>query len=256
MRMTRLLPLLAVAAAVAPLQATAGTTTGPQLRLSPASGQPGSHFTATFTYSVSRCDLYSVGLWWDDPHYTTPLGAGSDQSTGQFCEVSIDAVVPDSDANPGTTYPVHAYTSPHGASVDGGPGPSGTAAFAVTGAPSTASATASASATAHSGPVAGSGGHGGSPAPGPASPAPQQASVGGVDTRTSPASPSDAPVASASPAPEQTAPSRGGAPPLVSATGPADRPGLIAAVAAAGVLLAAALAWAYRSGRLRSLLRR
>ena len=256
MRMTRLLPLLAVAAAAVPLHAMAGTTTGPQLQLSPASGQPGSHFTATFTYSVSRCDLYSVGLWWDDPHYTTPLGGGSDQSTGQFCQVSIGAVVPDADANPGTTYPVHAYTSPRGASVDGGPGPSGTALFAVTGAPSTASATTSA--TGHSGPADGTVAHGGTPVPAPGSPAAQQAPVGGVGAATSPASPSApaAAVVPASPAADQTTPPGGGAPALVIATRPADRMGLIAAVAAAGVLLATALAWAYRSGRLRRPLRR
>jgi hypothetical protein len=251
MRMARLLPLLAVAAAVVPFQAAAGTTPGPQLRLSPASGQPGSHFTATFTYSVSRCDLYDVGLWWDDPHYTTPLGAGADQSSGQFCQVSIDAVVPDADANPGTTYPVHAYTSPRGASVDGGPGPSGTAAFAVTGVPSTAAATGSSSPAAHPG------GHGGTPAPGPGSSASQQASVAGVNAATSPASPSapDAAAAPASPAPEQTTPGRE-APPVVIANRPANWLGMFAAVLAAGVLLAAALAWAYRSGRLRSFVRR
>jgi hypothetical protein len=247
-RMIRLVPLLTVAAAAAvmPLQAAAGTTTGAQLRLSPASGQPGSHFTATYTYSVSRCDLYGVGLWWDDPHYTTPLGSGADQSTGQLCEVSIDAVVPDTDANPGTTYPVHAYTSPRGVSADGGPGPSGTAAFAVTGAPSTGSATGSA--TAHPGPVGGNAGHGGAPTAETGSSSGRQASIGGVDALASPSAP-DTASAPASPAPEYTGlPSGKASPPLI-AGGPADRTSLIAVVAAAGVMLAAALARKYRSGR-------
>jgi hypothetical protein len=252
MRMIRFLPLLATAVVFLPLHVTAGTTSGGQLRLSRDSGPAGTHFTATFTFSVSRCDLYSVGLWWDDPHYTTPLGAGGDRSSGQLCQVSIDAVVPADHASPGTTYPVHAYTSPRGASVDGGPGPSGASAFAVTEPQSTgggAPTTTSAAAIAQPGPTGGTAGH-------TSTGARAQSSAADAGAAASSASPpaSDGTAAPASPAPDQTAPPTRSQVPAVIPKGTANPMGWISVAAIAGVLLAGALAWAYRSGRLRSLI--
>jgi hypothetical protein len=261
MRMIRFLPLLVTAVVFLPLHVTAGTTSGGQLRLSPDRGAAGTHFTATFTFSVSRCDLYSVGLWWDDPHYTTPLGAGEDRSSGQLCQVSIDAVVPADHASPGTTYPVHAYTSPRGASVDGGPGPSGASAFAVTEPQSTggggAPTTTSAAATAQPGPTGGTAGNTSTDARAQSSAAAQAASAADAGAAAASASspPSDGTAALASPAPDQTAPPTGSQVPAVIPKGPANPMGWISVAAIAGVLLAGALAWAYRSGRLRSLIR-
>jgi hypothetical protein len=259
MRMIRFLPLLATAAVFLPLHAAAGTTSGGQLRLSPDSGPAGTHFTATFTFSVSRCDLYSVGFWWDDPHYTTPLGAGEDRSAGQLCQVSIDAVVPADHASPGTTYPVHAYTSPHGASVDGGPGPSGASAFAVTEPRSTgvggAPTTTSAAATAQPGSTGGTAGHTSTGARAQNSAATQTAS----EADSGAAAVSASPLASGGTAvpapPDRTAPSTGSQVPAVIPRGPSNPMGWISVAAIAGLLLAGALAWAYRSGRLRSLIR-
>jgi len=254
MRRMRVLPLLAAAAALWPvIHAGAGTTSGGRLVLSPATGAPGSHFTATFTYSVSRCDLYGVGLWWDDPHYTTPLGGASDSSTGDLCQVTIDAVVPSADADPGTTYPVHAYTSPHGASVDGGPGPSGTAQYTVAAPQGSGGAP-----TATGGP-----GTGAAPArTAPAATATQAAS----SAQTAPASDQPAAAAGQSPAAAGggTAAGSGTAtPPLTGvSTTPLARdlqnrtwllPTVIATVL---IAVAAVFVLAHRTGRLRTLRRR
>lgn len=130
------LGLLALALA-APIGTQASTSDG-LLSLSPAQGAVGTGFTATFQFSVSVCNQYSVGFWWGASGSQQLLGAASATGTGQSCTVSIQATVP-SDSVAGSTYPVNAYSNPRGVSVDGGPGPSGHSEFAVTGAPSSSS---------------------------------------------------------------------------------------------------------------------
>lgn len=258
-RLIRWLPILAVAAALLPAGAGAGTTTGPQLKLSPATGAPGSHFTATFTYSVSRCDLYAVGLWWDDPNYTKPIGGGQDNSSGQLCQVSIDAVVPTDHATPGTTYPVHAYSNPRFVSAGGGPGPSGSATYAVTAAPGGtggAPGTEPAQPSSPSDPAAAAQGHTGTAAPATGAVGGQQTQEAGgaAESSSSPGAPDATDSPAASPAPGQTAPLR--TTPLLIQPADATPRGIMLALGGLLLVLAAALAWVNRWGPLRRLLRR
>ena len=143
MRLSRLLPLLGFLAltgfAVAPpLHAAAGTTSGPHLALSPAQGTPGSHFTATFTYSVSVCSKYKVWLFWDAPSSSSDvLGTGEPTNTDTACQVSIPATIP-ADAS-STTHTLDASAhldSGNGTAVWSSNDPDATATYVVTPAPS------------------------------------------------------------------------------------------------------------------------
>lgn len=244
------LPVLAVAAACFPVSAAAGTTTEAQLKLSPASGPSGSHFTAIFTYSVTRCDFYSVGLWWDDPNYTRPLGVGSDTTTGQSCQVSIDAVVPADHAVVGTTYPVHAYASPRNASLGGGPGPSGSAAYTVTAA-STADHASAGTASAHSSQPAAPTGRSSVP---PAVVA-QAPPGGGIETSQGAAGAATSAGSVASDGQPSTTPPVD-IPIVGHSTGSTSTPRWVWAAGASLLLLAGVLVWRTRWGPLRRVSRR
>jgi hypothetical protein len=140
-RLARLFVLIGLAAVAVPLQAAAGTDVGGHLMLTPAQGVQGSHFTATFSYSGAICNRFTVDFWWDSTHL---VGSGQDPSSGQSCVVSINAVVPSNDAQPGTSYTITATSRAlSGASIDDGPGPTATAAYEVLHASSGATAPAS-----------------------------------------------------------------------------------------------------------------
>jgi hypothetical protein len=116
-------------AVLVPVGASAGSTTGSaNLSLSPTEGPVGTHFAATVVYSVPTCQEYSVDLFWDNNTY---LASASDASSGQSCEVTLQAVVPSSAAAP-AVHTVTALTHPRGVAAGGGPGPSATASFRVT----------------------------------------------------------------------------------------------------------------------------
>jgi len=124
----RLVSFLGFVAVLVPVGAAAGTSTGSaNLSLSPAQGPVGTHFAATFVYSVPTCQEYSVDFGWDNNTY---LGSASDGSSGQSCKVTLQAVVPSSAS--AATHTVTALAHPRGTAVGAGPGPSATASFRVT----------------------------------------------------------------------------------------------------------------------------
>lgn len=140
---------LAVAIVAAPLHATAGTTTGPRLALTPNQGGLGSHFTATFSYTVPACDEYEVQLIWN-PAAPQLIGTAHPTNSGQACQVTIPATVP-SNAEPGITYAVAAaahLATPNGTGGWSSNDPQASAPYAVTRPPSTT--TSSTSTSAHS----------------------------------------------------------------------------------------------------------
>lgn len=247
---TRTFAAAAVLLAMLPLTAGASTTSG-DLALSPAHGAPGSHFTATFSFTEAPCDAYTVAFFWDPSNRAMSLGQVDASGAGPTCQVSMDLVVPSSDAAPNHSYTVGGYAGTkqvnagNASFVMGSSKDSGIAQFAVTG-----SAPAS--------PGGSEPRQGSTPAPtGSTSGATGSASAAGTAaTSSSPPGTSPSPDAAvSSPSSNDT----GTAPPLtIQPPHPPAGGGNGGAILPAAVILAllAVATWMYRSGRFRTLLRR
>lgn len=199
--------------------AVAASTSSAVVALSPAHGAASTHFTATFTFTATPCDEYSVGFWWDSANPQL-LGATYASDYGEGCRASVDATPPQNDATAGATYTVAAYSNPGAVSFGGGPGPRGDAPFTVTADAAT-------------------------PAPPPAAPTPLPASHAGGSTESGTAAPVASPnavVIERRGNPAQAArPSPPAGEPLIAGTAGGD-PAPVGAMVASLVLVAAAMA--------------
>ena len=244
MRPLRLLLLLGLLA-VAPLHAAAGTTTGARLVLSPTQGGLGSHFTATFTYSVPACNRYEVQLVWDPDNAPDVIGTAQPANSDSACQVTIAAAVP-SNARADVTYTVLAAAHPattSGNMVWTSNDPQGTAAYRVM--PLSSQSASSSSSQGRTTPPSST------RSPAPLALGPAQGT--GPQIATSSSSSNDAAAGGASgQSTSATAPAAGG---TSGVTVVAPRPqgggwGVALAIAVAALVLVG-LALAVRSGRLR-----
>jgi hypothetical protein len=261
MRARAFLPGLALLAAALPISAGASATSA-DLVLSPAQGAPGSHFTATLTFTEAPCSAFTVQFFWDAPTPALSLGSAAATGSGPTCEASIDAVVPSTDAVPSHSYPVGAtagteqVNAGNSSTVVWSSKDSGTAPFDVTSPPSQSS---------HgSGPTPSAPGHStttGSTSTstgGPSGTAGQPVGTGGSSTSAAPPDAGPSPDAGALGSPPST---DGTNAPLLTLQQPHAPPtgGIGGAILAATVAFLAVLitgSWAHRTGRLRTLLRR
>lgn len=234
------------------------STTSAELALTPAQGAPGSHFTATFTFTEAPCSAYAVYFFWDAPNHATPLGGSDATGPGPTCQVSLQLTVPSTDADPNHSYAVLASAQTRQVAVGGSAGAvtsstndSGTSEFKVIDAQSQAPSGVSDTSPSSRG-----------ASPGSTSAPVDRASNGtGLSSGAGVSALADAPSSSPSPdAANGSASSAGLQAPPLAAQQPHIRPtggmgtAILAAVAALAITVASA--WVYRSGRLRFILRR
>jgi hypothetical protein len=260
MRARMFVSVVTLLAAMLPLATGASTTSG-DLALSPAHGAPGSHFMATFTFTEAPCNAFAVYFYWDVPNPGLSLGGADATGAGPTCQVSMELVVPSTDAVPHHSYPVLAsaqtkqVNTGNGSAAMGSTKDSGTSQFEVTSPPSQGSPGSAPTPSAPS--------HGSTTA---STPAP----TGSTSGATGPSSGTGAaPMSSGAPG---TSPSPGAADGSSSSTDNSKAPplaiqpphgpatggigGTILAAGAAFLALLLAAAWTYRTGRLRTPLRR
>lgn len=110
-----LVAAVALATWFAPAHASAAAANG-MLTLSPASGPPGTAFTATFTFGAPACPAYTITFNWDATH---TLGQASGRAAAsQTCEATLTTATPAGDDSPrATPYQVSVSSSPSGPSA-------------------------------------------------------------------------------------------------------------------------------------------